>query len=91
MVEPAQEHAVFDAGLAAVLLVPDVVDLARRGGLVAAAGPLAVLIPQDDGVADARRDGLGVADVQRQARPGEAGSELPPTFLGGTPRSNSLS
>jgi hypothetical protein len=77
VVEEAQEHAVFDAGLAAVGLVPDVVHLARGGGLVAPPGPLAVLVPQDDRVADPGRDGLAVADVQRQARPGQPGAELP--------------
>ena len=69
--------AVFSAGLAAVGLVPDVVHLARRGGLVAAASPPAVLVAQGDGVADPGRDGLGVADVQRQARAAQPGAELP--------------
>ena len=59
MVEETQQDAVFGAGLAAVGLVPDVVDLACGGGLVAAAGPPAVLVAQDDGVADPGRDGLG--------------------------------
>jgi hypothetical protein len=40
------------------------VHLARRGGLVTAPGPLAVPVPQDDRVADARRDGLAVAVVR---------------------------
>jgi hypothetical protein len=35
--EETQQYAVFDAGGAAVGLVLDVVDLARGGGLVAAA------------------------------------------------------
>src|SRR5208282_6518877 len=77
MVEPTKQDAVLDAGLAAVLLVLDVVDLAGTGGLVAPAGPLAVAIPQDDRVADPGRDGLGVADVQRQARATQPGAELP--------------
>ena len=47
------------------------------GGLVALAGPLAVLVPQDDRVADRGRDGLAEADVQRQARPAQPGAELP--------------
>jgi len=38
VMEETEQDAVFGAGLAAVLLVPDVVDLAGRGGLVAAAG-----------------------------------------------------
>ena len=37
MVEEAHEDAVFDAGGAAVCLVPDMVDLAGGGGLGAAA------------------------------------------------------
>ena len=53
------------------------VHFACRGGLVAAAGPLAVLVAEDDGVADPGRDGLGVADVQRQAGAAEPGAELP--------------
>ena len=40
VVEEAEQQAVFGAGLAAVGLVPDVVDFARRRGLVAAAGML---------------------------------------------------
>ena len=62
-----QKDALFGAGLAAVGLVPDVVDFARRRRLVAAAGPPAALIAQDDRITNAGRDGLGVADVQRQA------------------------
>ena len=71
-----QEDEVFGAGLAAVGLVPDVVDLARRRGLVAAAGPPAVLVAQDDRVANAGRDGLGVADVQRQAGAAQPHAQL---------------
>jgi hypothetical protein len=37
MVIPAQQDAVLQAGLTAAALVPQVVDLAGRGGLVAAA------------------------------------------------------
>ena len=71
-----QKDAVFGAGLAAVGLVLDVVDFARRGGLVAAAGPPAALIAQDDRVANAGRDGLGVADVQRQAGAAQPHAQL---------------
>src|SRR6185312_16842896 len=53
---------------AAAGLVPGVVHLAGAGGLVAAAGPLAVPVPQQHRVADPRRDRLGVPDIQRQAR-----------------------
>ena len=77
VVVEAQEHAVFGGGRAAVGLVLEVVHLARRGGLVAAAGPLAVLVPQDDRVADPGRNGLGVADVQRQARAAQPDAQLP--------------
>src|SRR5207344_38998 len=75
VMEPAQQDTVRGAGLAAVLLVLDVVDLADGGGLVTAGEP-AVPVAQDDRVADPGRDGLGVADVQRQAWPGQAGAEL---------------
>ena len=37
MVVPAQQDAVLQAGLTSAALVPQVVDLTRRGGLVAAA------------------------------------------------------
>jgi hypothetical protein len=59
------------------------VHLTGRGGLVAPAGPLAVLVPQHDRAADPCGDGLGVADVQRQAGPAEAGAELPAAHEGG--------
>ncbi len=72
-------------GRAAVGLVLGVVHLAGLGGLVAPAGPLAVPVPQGDRVADPRRDGLGVADVQRQARPGQPGAELPAAQEAGQP------
>src|SRR5579871_972732 len=77
MVEPAQQNAVFGTGGAAVRLVPDVVDFAGLGGLVAASGPPAPLVAQDDRVADSGRDRLGVADIQRQARPRQPGTQLP--------------
>jgi hypothetical protein len=51
--------------------------LAGFGGLVAAAGPAAAPVPQDDRVADPGRDGRGVSDVQRQAGPGQPGPQLP--------------
>ncbi len=63
--------------MATVGLVLDVMHLARRGRLAAPAGPLAVAVPQGDRVADPGRDGLGVTNVQRQARPGEPGAQLP--------------
>src|SRR6185437_9704718 len=76
VVVPAQEDAVSDAGLAAVGFVAGVVDLACSRGLPAAAGPFAVLTAEADRVADTRRDGLAVADVQRQAGAAEPGVEL---------------
>jgi len=51
--------------------------LTGGGGLVAAAGEPAVLVPQDDGAADRGRDVAADADVQRQARPAQPGAELP--------------
>ena len=72
VVERAEQNAVLDGRVAAVGFVAGVVDLGP-GGLVAPAGPLAVPVPQDDRVADPGRDRLGVADVQRQARPAQRG------------------
>ena len=85
MVEPTKEDAVLDAGLAALGLVLDVVHLTRRSGLVTVSGPLAVLVPQGDRVADPGRNGLAVADVQRQAGAAQPGAELAPTQEGGEP------
>jgi len=69
VVEEAEQGAVGDAGRPAVGLVAEVVHLAAGGGLVAAAGEPAVLVPQDDGAADRGRDVPGHPDVQRQAGP----------------------
>jgi hypothetical protein len=77
VVEGAEQDAVLDGGRAAVGLVLGVVHFAGAGGLGAAAGPLAVPVPQQDRVADPGRDRLGVPDVQRQAGAAEAGAELP--------------
>src|SRR4029077_17651420 len=66
VVERAEQHAVRDGGFAAVGLAPGVVDLAGAGGLGAAAGPLAVPVPQQHRVADPGRDRLGVPDVPWQ-------------------------
>src|SRR5271166_1320138 len=63
VVELAQQHAVADGGLAAVGLVLQVVHVAP-GGWPSAAGPGAAAVPEEDGAADAGRDGVGVADVQ---------------------------
>src|SRR6266571_3284071 len=77
MVEGAEQRAFGDAGGAAVGLVGQVMHLAGGGGLVAAAGEPAALVPQDDGAADRGRDVAADADVQRQARPAQPGAELP--------------
>src|ERR1035441_5196031 len=50
--------------------------LGPAGGLVAAAGPLAELVPQLDRVADRGRDIIAVPDIQGKARAGQAGAEL---------------
>src|SRR6266567_6692330 len=60
VMERAEQDTVLHGRLAAAGLVPGMVHLARPGGLVAAAGPLAVPVPQQHRVADARRDRLGV-------------------------------
>src|SRR6266702_4787037 len=77
MVEGAEQGAVGDAGRAAVGLMGQVMHFAGGGGLVAAAGEPAVLVPQDDGAADRGRDVPGYPDIQRQAGAAEAGAELP--------------
>ena len=77
VVELAEQPAVGDAGGAAVLLVAQVVHVGGGGRPVAAARPGAVLVAQDDGAADVRRDRVGVADVQRQAGVLKGGSRSP--------------
>ena len=62
VVELAQQHAVGGAGLAAVFLVPQVVHVAPGGG-PPAARPGAAAVAEEDGAADAGRDGVGVALV----------------------------
>jgi len=76
MVEETVQGAAVDAGLPAVGQVGDVVHLAGCGGLVAAAGPAAMLVAQDDRAADGGGDLGAVADVQRQAGSGQPGAEL---------------
>src|SRR5437588_3340130 len=51
--------------------------LAGGRGLVTSARPPAAAVPQEYRVADPGRDVLGVADVERQARPGQPGAQLP--------------
>src|ERR1700678_1675806 len=67
MVVLAEHDAVSGAGLAAVLFVLDVVDVALGGAAVAAAGPGAAFVAGDDGLADRVGDGVGVADVEDDA------------------------
>ena len=75
MVVLAGEHAVVDAGGAAVFFVGDVVDVGDGGGAVAAGGPGAVLVAGDDGVADGGGDVVGVADVEGDALAVQLGAE----------------
>jgi hypothetical protein len=77
MVKEAKKGAGVHAGLAAVGQVGHMVHLTRRGGLVAAAGPAAVLVPQDHRPADRGGDLRGVPDVQRQAGAGQPGAQQP--------------
>ena len=81
----AQQHAVLDRRLPAAGPCAGCGAPRSAGRLGAAAGPLAVPVPQQHRVADPRRDRLGVADVQRQARPGQAGAELPAAQEDGQP------
>ena len=67
VVELAQQHAVADGSLPAVGLVLQVVHVAPGGG-PPAPRPGAAAVAELDGAADAGRDGVGVADVQRQRR-----------------------
>src|SRR5580700_8679648 len=67
VVELAQQHALAHGGFAAVFLVLQVVHVAPGGGSPAP-WPGAAAVAQLDGAADAGRDGVGVADVQRQRR-----------------------
>ena len=76
MVILTEHDAISDAGLAAVLFVLDVVDVAMGGAAVAAAGPGAALVAGDDGLADRVRDVVGVPDVQGEAGSGEPGAQL---------------
>src|SRR5579864_2640414 len=76
VVEKTEQRAIPHRGGAAVGLVGQVVHLTRGGGLVAAAGPAAVLVPQDDRAADRGRDVRAAAHVQRQRRAGQPGAEL---------------
>src|SRR5580700_1728009 len=80
VVELAQQHALAHGGFAAVFLVLQVVHVAPGGGSPAP-WPGAAAVPQLDGAADAGRDGVGVADVQRQrrgvVRGGEQGGAQP--------------
>src|SRR5215469_7383555 len=75
VVKEAVQGTAVHAGRAAVGQVGDMMYLTGRGGLVAAAGPPAVLVPQDHRAADRGRDLRAVPDVQRQRRPGQPGAE----------------
>src|SRR5580700_453453 len=75
VVPPAVILEVGEAGAAAVGAVGDVVGFAGRGGLVAAAGVLACLIPEGDQAAQMEGDVVGLADIQRQGGPGEGLAE----------------
>ena len=64
VVPPAVILEVGEASAAAVLTVGDVMGLAARGRLVAAAGELALLIPQRDQAPQVQRDLIGLAVVR---------------------------
>src|SRR5579862_4187493 len=66
---------VGQAGGAAVFAVDHVVGFALGGGLITAAGVLAVLVPQGDQAAQVDRDVVGLADVEREGRPGQGLAE----------------
>src|SRR5580692_5856634 len=72
---PAVIFEVGEAGAAAVGAVGDVVGFAGRGGLVAAAGVLACLIPQRHQAPQMQRDVVGLPDVEREGGPGQGLAE----------------
>src|SRR5580693_1640056 len=74
VVELAQQHALAHGGFAAVGLVLKMMYVAPGGGS-AAPWPGAAAVAELDGAADAGRDGVGVADVQRQRRRAVRGGE----------------
>ena len=84
-----QQDQVAQAGRAAVGAVGDVVDLAAGGGLVAAAGPRAVPVAQDDRPAQVVRDPLDPADIEREGLAGVGGAELAGAQVAGQPEPNS--
>ena len=67
VVELADQDEVAECGLAAVLLVSQVVDVAVGGG-AAAPGPGARAVAEGDGAADVPGDAVAVADVERERR-----------------------
>ena len=77
VVEEADQNAIFQAGLAAVALVPEVVHLTGRRGLITAPSPLTKKVPGLDRVADPGRDIVAEANVQGLAGAAEPGTELP--------------
>src|SRR5580698_7767220 len=76
VMEEAQSEAIVQAGLAAVALVPQMVHLAGRRGLITPAGPLTMEIAGLDRVADPGRHVVAVADVQGLTGAAEPGTEL---------------
>ncbi len=85
MMKLTQKGTISYGCLAAVALVADVVDVAGAGGAVAAAGPGAVLVPEDDGAADGRGDGVGPPDVEGLGRGIPGLVEQAPAQDGGDP------
>src|SRR5262245_25858883 len=71
-----EQDEVGQAGLAAVGAVDDVVDLASGRRFVAAAGPGAVPVAEDDQAAQVVGDARDLAGVQGQARRVVGGAEL---------------
>src|SRR5581483_3664559 len=65
----AEQHAVAETGLAAAGPGLRMVHVAGPGGLVASAGPLAVLVAKPYGVPDVGGNRVAVTDVQRTADP----------------------
>src|SRR5260370_5299623 len=83
VVPPAVVLEVGEAGAAAVGAVGDVVGFAAGRRLVAAAGVLAVLIPQRDQPPQVHRDLVGLPDIQREGGAGQGLAEQGPAQDGG--------
>ena len=73
---PAEQAQIAEASRAALAAGVQVVWFALAGGAVAAAGPLALAVAEDDGAAQVVRDMVGIAEVEGEGRAAERAAEL---------------